>query len=83
MIFVTAVNNLFFIVMESRIRPYSLTKMNFVRERFELSIGIYISMKSTFFTKLESLEKMVKASKFFLAKTKQKKMTSNNKNNKK
>ena len=36
----------------------------FVRERLELSIGIYISMKSAFFIKSESLEKMVKTSKF-------------------
>ena len=36
----------------------------FVRERFALSIGIYIPMKSTSFFKSESLEKMVKTSKF-------------------
>ena len=36
----------------------------FVRERIELSIGIYISMKSTFPFKPESSEKMVKKSKF-------------------
>ena len=36
----------------------------FVRERIELFIGIYISMKSTFPFKPESSEKMVKTSKF-------------------
>ena len=36
----------------------------FVRERIELYIGVYISMKSTFSFKPESSEKMVKASKF-------------------
>ena len=36
----------------------------FVRERIELFIGIYISMKSTFLFKPESSEKMVKTSKF-------------------
>ena len=50
----------------------------FVRERFELSIGIYVSIKSTLFFKLESLEKMVKTSKFVYVKN-----MSNNKNNKK
>ena len=44
----------------------------FVRERFELSIGIYISMKSTIYFKSESLEKMVKKKKICLTKTKQK-----------
>ena len=39
----------------------------FGRERFELSIGIYISMKSTFF-KSESLEKIIKTSKIVLQK---------------
>ena len=53
----------------------------FVRERIELFIGIYISMKSTFPLKPESSEE--KNIKICLAKTKQnkKKLTSNNKNN--
>ena len=53
----------------------------FVRERIELFIGIYISMKCTF---LFSSEKMVKTSKFVSQKqNKTKKLTSNNKNNNK
>ena len=32
----------------------------FVRERFELSIGIYVSTENTFFMKLASSKKMVK-----------------------
>ena len=54
----------------------------FVRERLELSIGIYISMKSAFFIKSKSLEKMVKTSKFVSQKQnkqQKKKLTSNNK----
>ena len=42
----------------------------FVRERFELSIGIYISMKIKFFIKSERENGK---NKLFLAKTKQKK----------
>ena len=46
----------------------------FVRERIELFIDVYISMKSTFPFKPESSEKMVKTSKFVLQKqNKQKK----------
>ena len=45
----------------------------FVRERIELLIGIYISMKSTFPFKPESSEKMVKTSKFVLQKQNKKK----------
>ena len=36
----------------------------FVREKIELFIDVYISMKSTFLFKPESSEKMVKTSKF-------------------
>ena len=42
----------------------------FARERIELFIDIYISMKSTFPFKPESLEKMVKISKFVSQKQK-------------
>ena len=58
---------------------------SFVRERIELSIGIYISMKSTFFIKLESLKENGKNIKFVSQKQNKtkKKLTSNNKNNKK
>ena len=45
----------------------------FVRERVELFIGIYISIKSTFLFKPESSEKMVKTN-LSLAKTKQNKI---------
>ena len=40
----------------------------FVRERIELFIGIYISIKNTFPFKPESSEKMVKTSEFVLQK---------------
>ena len=45
----------------------------FVRERIELFIDVYISMKSTFPFKLESSEKMVKTSKFVFQKQNKKK----------
>ena len=44
--------------------PFHIKIAYFVRERIELFIGIYISMKSTFLFKPESSEKMVKTSKF-------------------
>ena len=44
----------------------------FVRERIELSIDTYISMKSTFIFKSESSEKMVKTFKFVSQKNKTK-----------
>ena len=68
-------DNLFFLF-------FQLIIEYFFREIFELSIGIYISMKSTFF-KSESLEKMMKTSKIVLQKQSKKKLTSNNENNKK
>ena len=55
----------------------------FVRERIELFHDVYISIKSTFPFKPESSEKMVKTSKLVLQKQKNKKLTSNNKNNNK
>ena len=55
----------------------------FARERIELFIDIYISMKSTFPFKPESSEKMVKTTKFVSQKQNKKKLTSNNKNNNK
>ena len=45
----------------------------FVRERIELFIDVYISMKSTFPFKPESSEKMVKTSKFVSQKQNKKK----------
>ena len=43
---------------------YYIKTAYFVRERIELFIGLYISMKSTFHFKPESSDKMVKTSKF-------------------
>ena len=59
---------------------FHLIILYFVRERFHLSIGIYISMKSTFLSFNYKAQKNGKNIKIFLTKTKQKKLTSNNKN---
>ena len=56
----------------------------FVGERIELFIGIFISMKSTFPFEPEGSKKMVKHQNLSRKnKTKQRKLTSNNKNNNK
>ena len=61
---------------------FNLIIVYFVTEKFDLSIDIYIFMKSAFFFNSGSLEKMVETSKFS-RKNKAKKFTSNNKNNNK
>ena len=52
---------------------FHIINVKLVRERFELSIGIYVSTENTFFMKLASLKKMVKTRNCLAKKNKTKK----------